>query len=172
MTQPASRHDGHAPARRQMLRAAACSICGALPLFAAAATPQPIDPRLAELLKDRRTLWLRRGSEELRATYWTATGGRNQDEYLNLCWLLRDVRADRVFAMDRALLDSLAGMVVPLVGALESLEDSLIEAAYDLGGTGASILRQIVIPHAVITVRLEGEDGSNDSVRHPGSSSA
>jgi len=110
MTQPASRHDGHAPARRQMLRAAACSICGALPLFAAAATPQPIDPRLAELLKDRRTLWLRRGSEELRATYWTATGGRNQDEYLNLCWLLRDVRADRVFAMDRALLDSLAGM--------------------------------------------------------------
>ncbi|MET1162427.1 MAG: ABC transporter permease, partial [Pseudoxanthomonas sp.] len=43
---------------------------------------------------------------------------------------------------------SLLFMVVPLVGALESLDDSLIEAAYDLGGTGASILRQIVIPHA------------------------
>ena len=43
---------------------------------------------------------------------------------------------------------SMLFMVVPLVGALESLDDSLIEAAYDLGGTGMSILRQIVIPHA------------------------
>jgi spermidine/putrescine transport system permease protein len=43
---------------------------------------------------------------------------------------------------------SMLFMVVPLIGALESLDDSLIEAAYDLGGTGWSILRQIVIPHA------------------------
>lgn len=43
---------------------------------------------------------------------------------------------------------SMLFMVVPLVGALESLDDSLIEAAYDLGGNGWSILRQIVIPHA------------------------
>jgi spermidine/putrescine transport system permease protein len=43
---------------------------------------------------------------------------------------------------------SLLFMIVPLVGALESLDDSLIEAAYDLGGTGWSILRQIVVPHA------------------------
>jgi spermidine/putrescine transport system permease protein len=43
---------------------------------------------------------------------------------------------------------SLLFMVVPLVGALESLDDSLIEAAYDLGGTGATILRDIVVPHA------------------------
>lgn len=43
---------------------------------------------------------------------------------------------------------SMLFMVVPLVGALESLDDSLIEAAYDLGGTGGSILRQIIIPHA------------------------
>ena len=43
---------------------------------------------------------------------------------------------------------SLLFMVVPLIGALESLDDALIEAAYDLGGSGASILRQIVIPHA------------------------
>jgi spermidine/putrescine transport system permease protein len=43
---------------------------------------------------------------------------------------------------------SLLFMVVPLVGALESLDDSLIEAAYDLGGSGWSILRQIVVPHA------------------------
>jgi spermidine/putrescine transport system permease protein len=43
---------------------------------------------------------------------------------------------------------SLLFMVVPLIGALESLDDSLIEAAYDLGGNGPSILRQIIIPHA------------------------
>ncbi|MEI8031277.1 MAG: ABC transporter permease [Comamonadaceae bacterium] len=43
---------------------------------------------------------------------------------------------------------SMLFMVVPLVGGLESLDDSLIEAAYDLGGNGWSILRQIVIPHA------------------------
>lgn len=43
---------------------------------------------------------------------------------------------------------SLLFMVVPLVGSLESLDNSLIEAAYDLGGKGWSILREIVIPHA------------------------
>jgi spermidine/putrescine transport system permease protein len=43
---------------------------------------------------------------------------------------------------------SLLFMVVPLIGALESLDDSLIEAAYDLGGSGPAILRQIIIPHA------------------------
>jgi spermidine/putrescine transport system permease protein len=43
---------------------------------------------------------------------------------------------------------SLLFMVVPLVGVLESLDDSLIEAAYDLGGNSWSILRQIVVPHA------------------------
>jgi spermidine/putrescine transport system permease protein len=43
---------------------------------------------------------------------------------------------------------SMLFMVVPLVNALETLDDSLIEAAYDLGGSGWSILRKIVIPHA------------------------
>jgi spermidine/putrescine transport system permease protein len=43
---------------------------------------------------------------------------------------------------------SLLFMVVPLVGSLENLDDSLIEAAYDLGSDGWSILREIVIPHA------------------------
>jgi len=43
---------------------------------------------------------------------------------------------------------SLLFMVVPLVGSLESLDNSLIEAAYDLGGQGWSVLREIVIPHA------------------------
>ena len=39
-------------------------------------------------------------------------------------------------------------MVVPLVTTLESLDDSVIEAGYDLGGSGFSVLREIVIPHA------------------------
>ena len=43
---------------------------------------------------------------------------------------------------------SMLFMVGPLISALESLDDSLIEAAYDLGGNGWSILRTIVIPHA------------------------
>jgi len=43
---------------------------------------------------------------------------------------------------------SMLFMVVPLISALESLDDSLVEAAYDLGGNTASILRRIVIPHA------------------------
>ena len=43
---------------------------------------------------------------------------------------------------------SLLFMVVPLIGALDTLEDSLIEAAYDLGGNGFDILRRIIIPHA------------------------
>jgi spermidine/putrescine transport system permease protein len=43
---------------------------------------------------------------------------------------------------------SMLFMVIPLISALESLDDSLIEAAYDLGGNGGSILRHIIIPHA------------------------
>jgi spermidine/putrescine transport system permease protein len=43
---------------------------------------------------------------------------------------------------------SMLFMVVPLVGVLESLDDSLIEAAYDLGAGSGAILRHIVLPHA------------------------
>jgi len=44
---------------------------------------------------------------------------------------------------------SLLFMVVPLVSVLESLDDSLIEAAYDLGGGKVSVLFKIIIPHAM-----------------------
>ena len=43
---------------------------------------------------------------------------------------------------------SLLFMLVPLVSSLESLDNSLIEAACDLGAGGFVILRSIVIPHA------------------------
>ena len=43
---------------------------------------------------------------------------------------------------------SLLFMVIPLISSLESLDNSLIEAAYDLGAGGFAVLRTIVIPHA------------------------
>jgi spermidine/putrescine transport system permease protein len=43
---------------------------------------------------------------------------------------------------------SLLFMVIPLISSLESLDNALIEAAYDLGAGGFAILRRIVIPHA------------------------
>ncbi|KZX82790.1 spermidine/putrescine ABC transporter permease [Oleiphilus sp. HI0009] len=44
---------------------------------------------------------------------------------------------------------SMLFMVVPLVSTLDSLDDSLIEAGYDLGGSKLSILKEIVIPHSM-----------------------
>jgi len=44
---------------------------------------------------------------------------------------------------------SMLFMVVPLVTTLDSLDDSLVEAGYDLGGSGFRILRKIIIPHAM-----------------------
>ena len=44
---------------------------------------------------------------------------------------------------------SMLFMVVPLVTTLESLDDSIIEAGYDLGGSGFAVLREIIIPHAI-----------------------
>jgi spermidine/putrescine transport system permease protein len=44
---------------------------------------------------------------------------------------------------------SMLFMAVPLVSVLESLDDSLIEAAYDLGANMGTILLRIVIPHAM-----------------------
>lgn len=44
---------------------------------------------------------------------------------------------------------SMLFMAVPLVSVLESLDNSLIEAAYDLGANMWTILFRIVIPHAM-----------------------
>ena len=43
---------------------------------------------------------------------------------------------------------SMLFMVVPLVTVLDSLEVEVVEAGYDLGGSSASVFREIVIPHA------------------------
>lgn len=44
---------------------------------------------------------------------------------------------------------SMLFMVVPLVTTLESLPDEVVEAGYDLGGNGLSVLREIIVPHAM-----------------------
>jgi uncharacterized protein YcbK (DUF882 family) len=102
--------------RRRLLAAAGLSV---LPAWAAASTSQPgqVRPRdeiLAELLREQRSLWVVRESgakrDELRVTYWTAERGYDRDQYLQLCWLLRDVQADRVFPIDHDLLAVLCGV--------------------------------------------------------------
>ncbi len=42
---------------------------------------------------------------------------------------------------------SMLFMLVPLMSVMESLDNSLIEAAYDLGGNVITIFRRIIIPH-------------------------
>jgi uncharacterized protein YcbK (DUF882 family) len=93
------------PPRRRLLLAAACGIVSA----SASATP-PADDLRSRLLATSRSLWLVRGKEETRATWWTAERGFDRDQYLALCWALRDVQANRVFPMDRRLLDQLAAL--------------------------------------------------------------
>ena len=40
-------------------------------------------------------------------------------------------------------------MIVPLVSTLDGMDNSLIEAGYNLGGNGFTVLRRIVIPYAM-----------------------
>ena len=40
-------------------------------------------------------------------------------------------------------------MMVPLISTLDTLDEALVEAGYDLGGSRWTVLRRIVIPHAM-----------------------
>jgi len=40
-------------------------------------------------------------------------------------------------------------MIVPLVSTLDGMDDSMIEAGYNLGGNGPTVLRRIIIPYAM-----------------------
>ena len=44
---------------------------------------------------------------------------------------------------------SMLFMVVPIVGVMDALDDSLIEAAYDLGASKTAIWRTVIIPHCM-----------------------
>jgi uncharacterized protein YcbK (DUF882 family) len=93
--------------RRRLLIAAGLS--AAAPAVIASAERAGDSP-LQSLLAERRSIWLVRGSDETRATYWSAERGYDREQYLQLCWALRDVQAGRVFPMDHRLLDVLAGV--------------------------------------------------------------
>ena len=95
--------------RRRLLVAAGCAAVA--PAFAGTSTAaRPQNDVLRNLLSERRSIWLVRGKEQLEATYWSAERGYDRDQYLQLCWALRDLQADRVFPMDHQLLDVLAGL--------------------------------------------------------------
>lgn len=40
-------------------------------------------------------------------------------------------------------------MIVPLVSTLDGMDDAMIEAGYNLGGNGPTVLRRIIIPYAM-----------------------
>ena len=104
------RHVRFSEHRRRLLLATAGSFCAATTDALAADGDSTPEARLRDLLSDRRSLRLWRGNEQLEAIYWTANAGYNRDEYLNICWLMRDMQADRVFPMNHGLLDVLCGV--------------------------------------------------------------
>lgn len=40
-------------------------------------------------------------------------------------------------------------MIVPLVSTLDGMDDAMIEAGYNLGGNGVTVLRRIIVPYAM-----------------------
>lgn len=107
--------------RRKLLGCACCAAAGGFgPLFAYAADAAPAgaaaqpggvaDNWRARLLRGARTLWLVRGESQIRSTYWTPESGYDGEAYKEICWLLRDVQANKTFAMSPRLLDVLCGL--------------------------------------------------------------
>jgi uncharacterized protein YcbK (DUF882 family) len=75
-----------------------------------AATTGRIQDWRARLLQGARSLWLVRGEAQVRSTYWTPESGYDGEAYKEICWLLRDVQANKTFAMSPRLLDVLCGL--------------------------------------------------------------
>jgi uncharacterized protein YcbK (DUF882 family) len=94
--------------RRRLLVAAGCAAVA--PALGAPPPQSAASDVLKELLAERRSIWLVRGGQQLEATYWSVERGYDRDQYLQLCWALRDIQADRVFPIDHGLLDVLAGL--------------------------------------------------------------
>lgn len=102
---------------RRRLLGCACCAAGSLfvPSLARAATtpakaPDNVENWRARLLHGERSLWLVRGEAQIRSTYWTPVAGYDGEAYKEICWLLRDVQANKSFAMSPRLLDVLCGL--------------------------------------------------------------
>lgn len=96
---------GVSPSRRSFLIAAAFTP----EVFANTAAPGSMGPGVQpHFWNQPRWVWLRRPAtgEEIRTVYW-AQGNLIQQEYIRLCWFLRDVRAGRSMYMSLVLLDML-----------------------------------------------------------------
>lgn len=76
----------------------------------ASSTARPVEDWRPRLLQGPRSLWLVRGETQIRSTYWTPESGYDGDAYKEICWLLRDVQANKSFAMSLRLLDVLCGL--------------------------------------------------------------
>jgi uncharacterized protein YcbK (DUF882 family) len=92
---------------RAVASAPAASPTGRSGAPAAAGSP---DNWKARLLQGPRSLWLARGEAHVRSTYWTPDAGYDGEAYKEICWLLRDVQANKKFAMSLRLLDVLCGL--------------------------------------------------------------
>jgi uncharacterized protein YcbK (DUF882 family) len=108
---------GALAAGRRRLLGCACCAAGSLLVprvgqatGAPAAAPGSIDNWRARLLQGERSLWLVRGEDQIRSTYWTPDAGYDGEAYKEICWLLRDVQANKSFAMSPRLLDVLCGL--------------------------------------------------------------
>jgi uncharacterized protein YcbK (DUF882 family) len=132
--------DDREPAARRRFLACACCAAGALalplparatrppepaagadgaaaPAYGAAGVPpepapapQAVEDWRQRLLQGERSLWLVRGDDRLRSTYWTPEAGYDGEAYKQICWLLRDVQRNKSFAMSLRLLDVLCGL--------------------------------------------------------------
>ena len=100
--------------RRRLLGCACCAagslLAPSLARAAGAPAPAGVGNWRARLLQGERSLWLARGDKEIRSTYWTPDAGYDGEAYREICWLLRDVQANRSFAMAPRLLDVLCGL--------------------------------------------------------------
>jgi len=101
------------PRRRRLLGCSCCAAGGLLlssPVVANAATTAAVEDWRSRLLQGERSLWLARGDDQVRTTYWTPDAGYDGEAYKEICWLLRDVQANKSFAMSPRLLDVLCGL--------------------------------------------------------------
>lgn len=99
------------PGRAEAREAAVPPHAGRALVAAPASSASPVTPAWqARLLRGARTLWLMRGEVEIQRTYWTPDVGYDGDAYKEICWLMRDVQANKSFPMSLRLLDVLCGL--------------------------------------------------------------
>lgn len=90
-------------------REAASEAAPALVHRAASPVAQPIDWK-ASLLHGDRSIVVRRDGGPVRVRYCTKDGLLDREGYAHACYLMRDVRAGKMFTMDPRLLDVLCGI--------------------------------------------------------------